>query len=137
MLKGYVFIYRNAEGVHGKRKVGNPWSKGILPENTSFPQSTKYAFYAALLSHVYVFGININKFQTGIRNQSLHGRGGVRTLRGHWPSSEEICNVEYAALTIVFQGQASNWKKPDFVCFLGIFEKKQAPQKSQNFNIWL
>jgi len=26
MLKGYMLIFRNAEGVHGKRKVGNPWS---------------------------------------------------------------------------------------------------------------
>jgi len=26
MLKGYVFICRNAEGVHGKKKAGNPWS---------------------------------------------------------------------------------------------------------------
>jgi len=25
MLKGYMLIFRNAEGVHGKRKVGNPW----------------------------------------------------------------------------------------------------------------
>jgi len=27
MLKGYMLICVNAEGVHGKRKVGNPWSK--------------------------------------------------------------------------------------------------------------
>jgi len=27
MLKGYVLIFRNAEGVHGKRKLGNPWTK--------------------------------------------------------------------------------------------------------------
>jgi len=27
MLKGYMLICRNAEGVHGKRKVGNPCSK--------------------------------------------------------------------------------------------------------------
>jgi len=27
MLKGYVFICWNNEGVHGKKKVGNPWSK--------------------------------------------------------------------------------------------------------------
>ena len=26
MLKGYIRLCRNAEGVHGKRKVGNPWS---------------------------------------------------------------------------------------------------------------
>jgi len=25
MLKGYLLIRQNAEGVHGKRKVGNPW----------------------------------------------------------------------------------------------------------------
>jgi len=24
MLKGYIFICRNAEGVHGKKKVGTP-----------------------------------------------------------------------------------------------------------------
>jgi len=24
MLKGYILICRNAKGVHGKRKVGNP-----------------------------------------------------------------------------------------------------------------
>jgi len=24
MLKGYMLIYRNDEGVHGQRKVGNP-----------------------------------------------------------------------------------------------------------------
>jgi len=29
----------------------------------------------------------------------------VRTLRDHRPSSEDISNVEYAALTILFQGQ--------------------------------
>jgi len=27
MLKGYILICVNAEGVHGKRKVGNPCSK--------------------------------------------------------------------------------------------------------------
>jgi len=27
MLKGYMPICVNAEGVHGKRKVGNPWFK--------------------------------------------------------------------------------------------------------------
>ena len=27
MLKGYMLIFRNAEGVHGKRKVGNPCLK--------------------------------------------------------------------------------------------------------------
>jgi len=26
MLKGYMLICRNAERVHGQRKVGNPWS---------------------------------------------------------------------------------------------------------------
>jgi len=25
MLKWYMLIFRNAEGVHGQRKVGNPW----------------------------------------------------------------------------------------------------------------
>jgi len=35
ILKGYIFIYRNAEGVHGKWKVGNPcvrvnrWGKDV------------------------------------------------------------------------------------------------------------
>jgi len=29
MLKGYMLICRNAEGVHGKRKVGNPWARLI------------------------------------------------------------------------------------------------------------
>jgi len=29
MLKGYVVICRNAEGVHGQRKVGNPWSSSM------------------------------------------------------------------------------------------------------------
>jgi len=24
MLKGYILIWRNAEGVHGQRKVGSP-----------------------------------------------------------------------------------------------------------------
>ena len=32
MLKGYMLICRNAEGVHGKRKVGNPWSISTLGE---------------------------------------------------------------------------------------------------------
>jgi len=27
MLKGHMLIFRNAEGVHGKTKVGNPWSR--------------------------------------------------------------------------------------------------------------
>jgi len=26
ILKGYMLIFRNAEGVHGQRKVGNPCS---------------------------------------------------------------------------------------------------------------
>jgi len=26
-----MLICRNAEGVHGKRKVGNPWSKSMFP----------------------------------------------------------------------------------------------------------
>jgi len=25
MLKGYMLIVRNDEGLHGQRKVGNPW----------------------------------------------------------------------------------------------------------------
>jgi len=25
VLKGYMLICRNVEGVHGQRKVGNPW----------------------------------------------------------------------------------------------------------------
>jgi len=28
MPKGYMLTSRNAEGVHGKRKVGNPWARG-------------------------------------------------------------------------------------------------------------
>jgi len=27
MLKEYILTSQNAEGVHGQRKVGNPWSK--------------------------------------------------------------------------------------------------------------
>jgi len=27
-ILGYMFICQNAEGVHGKRKDGNPWFKG-------------------------------------------------------------------------------------------------------------
>jgi len=27
MLKGYMLTSRNAERVHGQRKVGNPWSR--------------------------------------------------------------------------------------------------------------
>jgi len=34
MLKGYIFICRNAEGVHGKRKVGNPCSRKMEPQPT-------------------------------------------------------------------------------------------------------
>jgi len=30
MLKGYMLICQNAEGVHGKRMVGNPWSR-LMP----------------------------------------------------------------------------------------------------------
>jgi len=30
MLKGYMLIFRNAAGVHGKRKVGNPCSRGLM-----------------------------------------------------------------------------------------------------------
>ena len=33
-----MLICRNAEGVRGKRKVGNPWSSFILPKNTLFQQ---------------------------------------------------------------------------------------------------
>jgi len=29
MLKGYMVICRNAEGIHGKRKVGNAWVKAF------------------------------------------------------------------------------------------------------------
>jgi len=29
MLKGYIFICRNAEGVHGKRKVGHPCAREL------------------------------------------------------------------------------------------------------------
>ena len=32
MLKGYMLICRNAEGVHGQRKVGNPWSMLTIPK---------------------------------------------------------------------------------------------------------
>jgi len=34
MLKGYMLIYRNAEGVHGQRKVGDPWSRSNKNEST-------------------------------------------------------------------------------------------------------
>ena len=32
MLKGYMLICRNAKGVHGKRKIGNPWhmARGLI-----------------------------------------------------------------------------------------------------------
>jgi len=30
MLYGYILICLNAEGVHGKRKVGNPWSRATM-----------------------------------------------------------------------------------------------------------
>jgi len=29
MLKGYISICRNAEGLHGMKKVGNPWFRGL------------------------------------------------------------------------------------------------------------
>jgi len=30
MLKGYMLICWNAEGVHGQKKVGNPWSSWCI-----------------------------------------------------------------------------------------------------------
>jgi len=30
ILKGYMLISRNSEGVHGKKKVGNPWFQGRI-----------------------------------------------------------------------------------------------------------
>ena len=32
MLKGYMLICQNAKGVHGKRKIGNPWhmARGLI-----------------------------------------------------------------------------------------------------------
>ena len=35
MLKGYIFICRNAEGVHGKKKVGNPCSIQSIYRHTA------------------------------------------------------------------------------------------------------
>ena len=34
-FQGYMFICRNAEGVHGQRKVGNPWSRKRLIVSSS------------------------------------------------------------------------------------------------------
>jgi len=32
ILNGFIIMFRNAEGVHGLRKVGNPWSSGLGSE---------------------------------------------------------------------------------------------------------
>jgi len=34
ILKGYMLICRNAEGVHGKSKVGNPWYRQTQQNNS-------------------------------------------------------------------------------------------------------
>jgi len=40
MLKGYMLICRNAEGVHGQRNVGNPWVRRLRIRRTE--TYTKY-----------------------------------------------------------------------------------------------
>jgi len=47
MLKGYMLIWRNAKGVHGKQKVGNPWarpSSQVVMETASQRFSTRAGF---------------------------------------------------------------------------------------------
>jgi len=34
MLNGYMLIFWNAEGVHGQKKVGNPWLLAFQTEKT-------------------------------------------------------------------------------------------------------
>jgi len=86
------------------------------------PNQQNTVFCIALLSHAYVFYINISKVQTEIWDQSLHGKREMHTLHGHRSSSEKIFSVEYAALTIVFQGHVFPTEaKSDFVCFYWIF----------------
>jgi len=40
MLKGYMVICQNAEGVHGQRWVGNPWCRG--KKKGTFPECRSY-----------------------------------------------------------------------------------------------
>ena len=42
MQKGYMLLCRNAKGVHGQRKVGNPWS--IIMKGTNFHPPVKTLF---------------------------------------------------------------------------------------------
>ena len=68
------------------------------------------------------------------------GRGEVRTPHGYRPSLEEICNVEHAALTILFQGQASPTKKAEksrFCLAVLDFKKTSTSKANRNFKTWL
>jgi len=75
--------------------------------------------------------INISKFQTRIWNHCPHRRGEDLTLHGRRHSSEEIYNVEHAALTILCQGQAFRLKSQILSSFLDL--EKQARQKNPEF----
>jgi len=41
MPKGYMLIFRNAEGVHGQRKVGNPCLTPLVVRLIPLPLSAK------------------------------------------------------------------------------------------------
>jgi len=59
MLKGYMFICRNAEGVHGKRKVGTPalvYIFGHVAELTYFTNTKKQKLYYLHDNHITKIG---------------------------------------------------------------------------------
>jgi len=53
-VQGYMLIYRNAEGVHGKRKLGNPWFRSwqIFAKDffSNFPKLSGNVFCATFAS---------------------------------------------------------------------------------------
>jgi len=56
MLKGYLLIFRNAEGVHGQRKVGNPSLWGYMYPRLGTPAlNERFQCFELLVHNIFVF----------------------------------------------------------------------------------
>ena len=66
-FQGYMFIWRNAEGVHGQRKVGNPCSNAMVPNQKGIPAQRGISFVQGRNFHSvlsFFFEVGIGSFNT-------------------------------------------------------------------------
>ena len=78
MLKGYMLIFPNADGVHCQRKVGNPWSKDssndVASAAITAPVPSMHRPSLILLHRVWDLPLYLGRWMTHLYRSSLtHG----------------------------------------------------------------